>query len=91
MMKRVIHTGAAFLLAGAVAALGSGCGGEKSKPLEQLSEQDASKKANDMFREKMGQMGKGATGEGAAISPAGAPAPGSPGGPPPGGPKPPGQ
>lgn len=75
-------TGAAFLLAGSVVALG-GCA-DNSKPLEQLSEQDASKKANDMFREKMGQMGKGASEAGTKATPASAVNPGAQGGMPPG-------
>lgn len=82
MLNKIIRSGAALLLAGVVAALG-GCA-DNAKPLEQLSEQDASKKANDMFREKMGQMGKGASEAGTQVTPAGAVNPAAQGGMPPG-------
>src|SRR5688572_9220661 len=82
MVNRMIQIGAACLLAAALVASGSGCTNNEAKPLEQLSEQDASKKANDLFEKHMGKMGEGSKAK--ELKPAGAPGTGTPGGPPPG-------
>ncbi len=82
-MSKVRRWAAGLLLGGAILAACGGCGGADNKPLERLSEKDAAKRADEMFKQHMGQMRGGAGGPGGAPAPGTtAPSfPGSPGGP----------